>query len=132
MVGGSVHSVSNVHGWEYGIADKAYIGCPELITEYKLPPKRRGQPPPPPLTPHQLQFNHTIQHYRARVEHLIGEMVRTRRTLSTRWRGSFSLLACIMKIVAHMVGLQERMNGPRYDVFGPWPHAPAHIVAAYP
>ena len=44
----------------------------------------------------------------------------------------FSLLACIMKIVAHMVGLQERMNGPRYDVFGPWPHAPAHIVAAYP
>ena len=85
-----------------------------------------------PLTPHQLQFNHTIQHYRARVEHLIGEMVRTRRTLSTRWRGSFSLLACIMKIVAHMVGLQERMNGPRYDVFGPWPHAPAHIVAAYP
>jgi hypothetical protein len=40
-------------------------------------------------------------------------------------------LAAIMKICAHMVGLQERMRGPKYDVFGPWPVAPAHIVNAY-
>jgi hypothetical protein len=45
--------------------------------------------------------------------------------------GSFDLLAAIMKIVAHMVGLQERMRGPKYDVFGPWPVAPPNIVAAY-
>ena len=40
-------------------------------------------------------------------------------------------LAAIMKIVAHMVGLQERMRGPKYDVFGPWPVAPPNILAAY-
>ena len=55
----------------------------------------------------------------------------TRATLNTKWRGSFDLLAAIMKIVAHMVGLQERMRGPKYDVFGPWPVAPPNIVAAY-
>ena len=26
---------------------------------------------------------------------------------------------------------QERMSGPRYDVFGPWPVCPPHVVAAY-
>ena len=45
-----------------------------------------------------------------------------RKTLSTKWRGPYSLIAAIMKISAHMVGLQERMRGPRYDVFGPWDH----------
>jgi hypothetical protein len=44
-----------------------------------------------------------------------------RMALCTKWRGSFSLLAAIMKIAVHMVGLEERMKGPRYDVFGPWP-----------
>ena len=121
-----------MYRWEYGLGDKAYIGCPELITEYKVPSRRRNQPPPPPLTPQQLEFNRTIQHYRARVEHLISEVVFKRAALNTRWRSSFAPLAAIMKIAAHMVGLQERMNGPRYDVFGPWPHAPAHVVAAYP
>ena len=52
--------------------------------------------------------------------------------LNTRWHGSFSLLAAIMKITAHMVGLQERMKGPRYDVYGPWPVCPPHIAALYP
>ena len=38
---------------------------------------------------------------------------------------------CLMKLSAHMVGLQERMKGPRYDVFGPWPVCPDNIVRAY-
>ena len=67
-----------------------------------------------------------------RVEHLISEVVDGRKALSTTWRGSFSLLAAVMKISAHMVGLQERMKGPRYDVFGPWPVCPPHIAAQYP
>ena len=58
------------------------IGCPELITEYKVPARRRNQPPPPPLTPQQLEFNRTIQHYRARVEHLISEVVFKRAALN--------------------------------------------------
>jgi hypothetical protein len=51
------------------------------------------------------------------------------------WYGtsaSLDLLAAIMKICAHMTGLQERMSGPRYDVFGPWPVCPPHVVAAFP
>ena len=67
-----------------------------------------------------------------RVEHLISEVVDGRKALSTTWRGSFSLLAAVMKISAHMVGLQERMKSPRYDVFGPWPVCPPHIAAQYP
>ena len=66
------------------------------------------------------------------MEHLISEVADGRMALSTTWCGSFSLLAAIMKIAVHMVGLQERMKGPWYDVFGPWPVCPPHIVAQYP
>ena len=67
-----------------------------------------------------------------RVEHLIGQVVDNRMALCTTWRGSFTLLAAVMKIAAHMVGLQERMKGPRYDVFGPWPVCPQQIAAQFP
>ena len=113
---------ARIKPWEYGLGDKAYVGEPQIITEFK------GNN----LTAAQHEFNLTLQHYRGRVEHLIGELVLQRKTLNTKWRGSYSLLAAIMKISAHMVGLQERMKGPRYDVFGPWPVCPPHIVAAYP
>ena len=73
-----------------------------------------------------------IQHYRARVEHLIAEMVTSRAALNGRWCGSYSNLAYVMKIAAHMVGLQERMKGPRYDVFGPRSVCPASIARAFP
>ena len=63
---------------------------------------------------------------------LIGQVVDNRMALCTTWRGSFTLLAAVMKIAAHMVGLQERMKGPRYDVFGPWPVCPPHIAAQFP
>ena len=46
-------------------------------------------------------------------------------------RGSMDLLAAIMKIAAHMVGLQERMKGPRYDVFGPRPVCADNIADMY-
>ena len=67
-----------------------------------------------------------------RVEHIIGQVVDNRMALCTTWRGSFTLLAAVMKIAAHMVGLQERMKGPRYDVLGPWPVCPPHIAAQFP
>ena len=109
-------------GREYSLGDKAYVGEPQIITEWKgkhLPRQKQ-------------RFNLMVQHYRGRVEHLISEVVDGRKALSTTWRGSFSLLAAVMKISAHMVGLQERMKGPRYDVFGPWPVCPPHIAAQYP
>ena len=114
--------LSRIKPWEYGLGDKGYVGCPQIITEWK------GSN----LTAQQLEFNLTVQHYRGRVEHLIAEMVQSRAALNTRWRGSFDLLAAIMKITSHMVGLQERMKGPKYDVFGPWPVCPARIAALHP
>ena len=80
------------------------------------------------LTHEQLIFNRTIQHYRGRVEHAIAQVVGGRAALCTKWRGSIGLLAAILKIVVHMVGLQERMKGPRYDVFGPWPVCPPTLL----
>ena len=44
-----------------------------------------------------------------------SQVVDNRMALCTTWRGSFTLLAAVMRIAAHMVGLQERMKGPRYD-----------------
>jgi hypothetical protein len=46
-------------------------------------------------------------------------------TTGGRWRGSYDLIQAIAKIVAHLTTLQERIKGPRYDVFGPWPHHPS-------
>ena len=118
-----------VSSWEYGLGDKAYVGEPQLLTEWK----GAG------LSAEQLEWNLTLQHYRGRVEHLIAELKTGRRSVGRSTQpgaGSFSLLAAIMKISAHMVGLQERMKGPRYDVFGPWPVSwpvpPPHIVAQIP
>ena len=102
---------ARIKPWEYGLGDKAYVGQRQIITEWK------GRN----LSLEKQRFNKTVQHYRGRVEHLIGQVVDNRMALCTTWRGSFTLLAAVMKIAAHMVGLQERMKGPRYDVFGPWP-----------
>jgi hypothetical protein len=114
---------AKIFRWEYGLGDKAYVGCPEVLIEFKG--KRET------LSNDQLIWNLRLQHYRGRVEHLIGQLVAERQALSTQWRGSLDLLAAIMKICAHMTGLQERMKGPRYDVFGPWPVCPPHVVAAF-
>jgi hypothetical protein len=104
--------------WEYWLGDKAYVGCPEFLTEIKGKNLPRSQ----------VEYNLTIQHYRGRNEHLISEWKQARATLNTVWRGSFSLLAAIMKLSAHMCGLIERMRGPRYDCFGPWPMCPASVA----
>ena len=117
---------SHIKPWEYGLGDKAYVGEPQVITEWKS--TFLG----PQLTARQKAFNTAVQHYRGRVEHLISQVVDGRSALCTKWRGSFSLLAAILKIAVHMVGLEERMKGPRYDVFGPWPVCPPHIMAQFP
>ena len=75
-----------------------------------------------------VEYNLVIQHYRGRNEHLISEWKHSRSALSSTWRNSFSLLAAVMKLSAHMVGLIERMRGPRYDCFGPWPMCPTSVA----
>ena len=59
-------------------------------------------------------------------------MVQSRRALNTRWHGSFSLLAAVMKITAHMVGLQERMKASAVRCVWPVASVPPHIAALYP
>ena len=81
----------------------------------------------------------TIQQYKpqpwpktgGRNEHLVQAVKGGRNALSTTWRGSYSGICAVMKLTAHMVALQERMAGPRYDCYGPWAMCPADIVAQF-
>ena len=41
-----------------------------------------------------------------------------------------TLLKAVLHIAVHMVALEERMKGPRFDHYGPWPAAPPHVVFA--
>ena len=106
----------DMHPREYGIADKAYVGCPELVCEFKKTKKL------PNLTSEMKEFNLILQFYRGRGEHSIAEIVQGRDALHTTWRGSYALLSAVTRLTVHMSTLQERMKGPRYDVYGPWPH----------
>jgi hypothetical protein len=112
-----------VYPWEYMLGDKAYVGCPEFLTEFKV---YGGG-----LTEEQLNWNNTLQFFRGRNEHLVAAVKQGRKAISTQWRGSFAGLAAVLKIIVHMVGLQERMGGPRYDCFGPWPVCPDAIARRY-
>ena len=120
--------LSYIYPWEYMLCDK---GCDHILTEYKKPVNRRGQPRQD-LTLEQKRYGLLVQHYRARGEHLIRQMRGGKKALTERWSGSFSLLSAITRIAAHMTGLQERMMGPRYDVYGPWPVCSEQMFRQYP
>ena len=62
--------------WEYGLGDKAYVGEPQILTEWK------GSN----LSVEQMRFNVTVQHYRGRVKHLIAELVQTRKCLNRQYK----------------------------------------------
>ena len=72
-----------------------------------------------------------MQFFRGRNEHLVAAVKTGRKALDTTWRGSFLGLAAVLRVVMHMVTLEERMLGPRYDCFGPWPVCPDSIVRRY-
>ena len=108
--------------WEYAVGDKMYDGCPEFLTEFK----NYGR-----LSPQHLAWNDMLQFYRGRNEHLVAAVKDGRAALDTRWRGSYTGLCAVIRIVMHMCALQERMLGPRYDVFGPWPVCPDHNARRY-
>ena len=61
------HSGRSIKPWEYWLGDKAYIGCPEFLTEFKKP--IGGQ-----LTAEQIEWNLLLQHYR------MGHMVKSGHT----------------------------------------------------
>ena len=65
-----------------------------------------------------------LQFYRGRVEHLIGEIANGREALSGKWRASFLFMSAVNRLAVHMTALEERMKGPHYDVYGPWPVGP--------
>ena len=113
---------ARVYPWEYALGDKAYVGCPEFLSEYK----DYGS-----LDDNKRAWNDQLQFFRGRNEHLVAAIKHGRNSLSTTWRGSFLGLASVLRIVTHMVALEERMLGPRYDCFGPWPVCPDEIVRRY-
>ena len=108
--------------WEYAVGDKMYDGCPEFLTEFK----DYGN-----LSANMLEWNDMLQFYRGRNEHEVAFVKEGRAALDTRWRGSYAGLCAVLRIVVHMCALQQRMLGPRYDVCGPWPVCPDHIVRRY-
>ena len=116
--------LAQLYPFEYGMGDKAYVGVPHMYCEHKKP--TGGE-----LTCEESMDNLFIQHYRGRNEHLIREMRSRKKCFATAWRGSFSLLSAITRFAAHMTGLQERMKGPRYDVYGPWPVCSEKVFRLY-
>ena len=62
----------------------------------------------------------------------VRQMEAGKKVFSERFRGSFSLLSALTRLAAHMTGLQERMKGPRYDVYGPWPVVDDRTFHAFP
>ena len=111
-----------MYPWEWSLGDKMYDGCPEFLTEFK----NHGA-----LTREQLAWNDMLQFYRGRNEHIVSVVKNGRAALDTQWRGSYHLLCAVVRLVMHMCALEQRMQGPRYDVFGPWPVCPDHIVRRY-
>ena len=75
--------------------------------------------------------NDMLQFYRGRNEHMVSVVKDGRAALDTRWRISYHLLCAVVRLVMHMCALEQRMLGPRYDVFGSWPVCPDHIVRRY-
>ena len=97
---------------EYGLGDKGYEGCPEIITEWKGKEHE--------LPKEKIIFNYTLQWYRGRGEHLVSEFKQKHKVFRERWRGQFATLVACCNACVHLNALQERMKGPRHDVFGPW------------
>lgn len=83
------------------------------------------------LSKRKVRWNNLLQFYRGRCEHQVMEVKTGRKTLDSQWRGSFLGVAAILKIVVHMVALQERMKGPKYDSYGPWPVCPSEVARQY-
>jgi hypothetical protein len=94
-------------------------GCDHILTEYKKPVNRRGQPRQD-LTLKQKRYGLLVQHYRARGEHLIRQM------RGGKNDGVAPFLCC------RPSRAQERMMGPRYDVYGPWPVCSEQMFRQYP
>ena len=78
-----------------------------------------------------LAWNDMLQFYRGRNEHEVATVKYGHLALSSRWRGSYLGLCAVLRLVMHMSALEQRMFGPRYDVFGPWPVCPEHIASKY-
>ena len=85
-----------IQPWEYWLGDKAYIGCLEFLTEFK---KSKFHPLRPEAE--QVEWNLLLQHYRGRNEHLVRAIKGGRRTLSTKWAGSYAGICANMKVTAH-------------------------------
>ena len=51
---------------------------------------------------------------------MVSKFKQRYKLFNERWRGQFATLRAATQVCIHVCTLQERMKGPRYDVFGPW------------
>jgi len=106
--------------WEYCLADKAYVGDDHCLAEIKG--KTRN------LRADQISYNKMIQFYRSRVEHAVKHIQKGHRVFSEKWRGSFCMIDAMTTICVHLRALQVLFEGPKYDIYGPWPHYPSCLA----
>ena len=79
------------------------------------------------LTRGQIKANTIFNHWRLRVEHIVGE-VKRHSMFSGVYRGSFAVLQAAIKLVAHTTNIKLRLSPPRYRALCPWAHCPDNAL----
>ena len=102
--------------WEWGMGDGAFKANPNIMIKVQ-------QPPDGILTRNQIRANTIFNHWRLRVEHIVGE-VKRHAMFSGVYRGSFAVLQAAIKLITHTTNIKLRLAPPRYRVLGPWSHCP--------
>ena len=117
---------------ERGLGDKAYEGSSHLLCSFKE--SQTWQ-----MLPWKNEWNATLEHYRARGEHVMHEL-QIIQALKQPYRGSWELFDAISTVTVHLTALKLRVrhvtSRPKYNdgVCGPWPHwrgAPMSMLPAW-
>ena len=107
---------------EYGLGDRIYSPCPDLITDF-LPIANQGPGvPPPPLTAAESDWNSKKNGVRSRVEHSVAEQQRPFGIYQTKFRGDPAVLEACQVVTAQANRAARRIIGPKYSGFGWQPH----------
>ena len=84
---------ARMYPWEYALGDKAYVGCPEFLSEYK----NYGS-----LSDSERSWNDQLQFFRGRNEHLVAA-VKNGSAAFSHILPSLSLTALSCKPLTHTV-----------------------------
>ena len=111
----------NFESWEWALGDGAFKGNHHFLCKYEQPANGL-------LEEWQVKFNVIVNHFRVRVEQVIG-MVKRHSMLQGVFRGSYVLLKAVLDLTVQLTNLKIRLLPPRFRTIGPWPHNP-HSASA--